>query len=79
MIMSSGFINCLILNVPERITDFDYKLLRLPHLDYWLTADVTGQQGILIPPRHLTSPLVQPGFCAFFAPFFVLLFFGLRD
>ena len=44
----------------ERITDCDYKLLCLPDLDYWLTAGVTGQQGMLIPPKHLTSPLVYP-------------------
>lgn len=77
MMMSSGFINCFILNVTERITDFDYKLLRFP--DYWLTSGVTGQQGMLIPPRHLTSPLVYPGFRACHALIIVILFFGLRD
>ena len=31
-------------------TDFDNGSLRLPDLDYWLTAGVTGQQGMLTPP-----------------------------
>ena len=30
-------------------------------LDYGLTVGVTGQQGMLTPPRHLIPPLVYPG------------------
>ena len=30
------------------------------HQDYGLTAGVTGQQGMLTPPRHLIPPLVCP-------------------
>ena len=41
-------------------TDFDYDLLRLPKLDYWLMADVTGQQVMLTPHWHLIAPLVYP-------------------
>ena len=40
---------------------FDYGLFRLPDQDYGLTADVTGQQGMLTPPRHLIPTLVCPG------------------
>ena len=39
---------------------FDYGLFRLPDQDYGLTAGVTGQQGMLTPPRHLIPPLVCP-------------------
>ena len=40
---------------------FDYGLLHLTVLDYWIPAGVTGQQGMLTPPRHLISTLVYPG------------------
>ena len=32
-------------------------------LDYGLTVGVTGQQGMLTPPRHLIPPLVYLGVC----------------
>ena len=40
---------------PFLYTNFDYGLLRLPNLDYWLPVDVAGQKGMLTPPRHLAS------------------------
>ena len=51
-------------------TDFDYGLLRLSDLDYWLTAGVSGQQGMLTPPRH--PSLVYPGVRVCLALIFVL-------
>lgn len=45
---------------PFLYNNIDYGLLRLPDLDYWLTAGVTSQQGMDIPSRHLTPPLVFP-------------------
>ena len=59
-------------------TDFDYGLLRLSDLDYWLTAGVTGQQGMLTPPRHLVPSLVYPGVRVCHG-LIVVLYFGLRD
>ena len=53
-------------------TDFDYGLLRLPNLDCWLTAGVSGQQGMLTPPRHLIPFLVYPGVRVCHALIFVL-------
>ena len=41
-------------------TLIDYGLFRLPDQDYGLTEGVTGQQGMLTPPRHLIPPLVCP-------------------
>jgi hypothetical protein len=38
--------------------DLDYGSYRLPNLEMGLTVDVTGQQGILTPPRHLILPLI---------------------
>ena len=46
---------------PFLYTDFDYGLLRLPDSDYCLTAGVTGQQGMPIPPWHLITPVVYLG------------------
>ena len=43
--------------------DFDYALLRLPYLNYWLKANVTGQQGMLTPPRYLIPHQVYPEVC----------------
>jgi hypothetical protein len=42
------------------VTDLDYGLNRLPELELGLTADVTGRQGMLTPPKHLIPPLVCP-------------------
>ena len=56
---------------PFIYTDFDYGMLRLPDLDCWLTARVTGQQGMPSSPRHLIPPLVYPeGFFNLFFFFF---------
>jgi hypothetical protein len=41
-------------------TDLDYGSNRLPELELLLTAGVTGRQGMLTPPKHLTPPLVCP-------------------
>ena len=49
--VSRHLLNCLSI-------DFDNGLLHIPDLDYWVTADVTGQQGMLTPPRHLIPPLI---------------------
>ena len=38
-----------------------FGLRRLPDLNYWLLADVTGQQEMRTPPGHLIPPLVLPG------------------
>ena len=59
---------------PFIYTDYDYGMLRLPDLDCWFTARVTGQQGMPSSPRHLIPPLVYPE--VFFNLFF---FFGSRD
>jgi hypothetical protein len=42
-------------------TDLDYGLYCLPELELGLMVDVTGQQGMLTPPRHLIPSLVFPG------------------
>ena len=52
--------------------DIDYGLLRLPNVDYWLTAGVTGQHGMLTHPRHLIPPLVYPGDRVCYGVIFVL-------
>ena len=46
---------------PFLYNNFDYGMLCLPELDYWLTAGVTGQQGMLTPPWQLIPTLVYPG------------------
>ena len=54
------------------------ELLHLPDQDCGLTAGVTGQQGILTPPKHLIPPLVCPGVRV--CPTLVsVLYLGLRD
>jgi hypothetical protein len=35
--------------------NFDYRLLRLPNLELWLTAGMTGQQGMLTTPPILCT------------------------
>ena len=44
-------------------------------LDYWLTAGVTGQQEMLIPPRHLFPPLLYLGARIGLLLIFFLFFF----
>ena len=44
---------------PFLYTNFGYRFLRLPDLDYWHTVGVICQPGILTP-RHLIPPLVYP-------------------
>jgi hypothetical protein len=39
-------------------TDHDYGSYRLLSLEIGLVVGVTGQQGMLIPPRHLIPPLI---------------------
>jgi hypothetical protein len=41
-------------------TDLDYGSNRLPELELWLTAGVTGRQGMFTTPMHLIPPLVYP-------------------
>ena len=53
---------CFIAIVRPLFTQWlDYGLFRLPDQDYRLTAGVTGQHGMLTPPRHLIPLLVCPG------------------
>ena len=46
--------------------------LRLPDLDYWLTAGVTGQQGMLTPPStcsqlwHIQGSVFAMHSCLYF-------------
>lgn len=40
---------------PFLYTDFGYRLLCLPDLEYWFTPGVTWQPGIRIPPRSILS------------------------
>jgi hypothetical protein len=40
------------------LDDFDYRLFRLADLKTGHMADVTGEQGMLIPPRHLIPSMV---------------------
>ena len=54
---------------------FDYGLLRLPDVDYWLKAGVTRQQGMLTPPRHLIPLLVYPGVLVCHAHFLFVFFY----
>jgi hypothetical protein len=42
----------------SRHTDLDCGSYRLSNLEIQLTAGVTGQQGMLIPPWHLIPPLI---------------------
>ena len=49
-----------------------FGLLRLPNVDYWLTAGVTGQHGMLTHPRHLIPSLVYPGDRVCYVLIFVL-------
>ena len=55
-----------------------FSMLRLPDQDYGLTAGVTGQQGMLTPPRHLIPPLVCPG-SVFAQLLFLYYVWDLRD
>jgi hypothetical protein len=52
---------CLICFIPivsrSWHTDLDYGSYRLSNVEIGLTADVTGQQGMLTPPWHLIPPL----------------------
>ena len=57
-------------------TDFDYDLLRLPNLDYWLMAGVTGQQVMFTPHWHLIASLIYPGVRICHA-LIILSFFGV--
>jgi hypothetical protein len=45
----------------SRYTDLDYDSYRLLEMEFWLTADMTGRQGMCTPSRHLIPPLVYPG------------------
>ena len=54
---------------------FDYGLLRLPDLDYWFTAGVTGQQGMLTPPWHVFPHIVYPDVRVCRALIFVFFFY----
>lgn len=60
-------------------TDFDYELLRLPILDYWLTAGVTDQQGMLTPLRHLIQLLVYQAAGVRVCHAFVFVLLGFLD
>ena len=73
---SVGYVSLLTLSFIY--IDIDYGLLRLPNVDYWLTAGVTGQHGMLTHPRHLIPSLVYPGDRVCYVLIFVL-FFGVRD
>ena len=55
--------------------DFYYGFPCLSDLDYWLTAGMTDQQGILTPPIHLISPVVYPGVRVRHALIFAYIFF----
>ena len=63
---------------PFLYTDFDYGLFRLSDLHHWLKVDVTGQQGILTPSRHLIPHLVYPGVRVSHA-LILDFFFGIRE
>ena len=54
------------------LANYDYGLLRLPDLNFWLTAGVTGQQGMLTLSRRLIPPLVNP----WVHDFMLVFFFG---
>ena len=51
----------LILTTVHTVTDLDYGSYRLSNAEIGLTAGVTGQQGMLNPPRHLIPPPVYLG------------------
>lgn len=58
-------------------TYVDYGLLRSTDFNHWFMVGVTGQQGILTPPRHLIPPLVYSKVRVCHAHIFT--FCGLRD
>ena len=67
---------------PFLYTDFGYRLLCLPDLEYWLTASVTCQPGIRILPRSILShPWYMHGFVFVMQTYLycgLFFYFGLR-